>query len=72
MSHVVVIGKILLVSACPGDCVSCYLEGTTTKCAVDGCSDLFVQDSSDASCTGQCLHLQCLEQSVFSIGPTFY
>ena len=62
MSHVVVIGKILLVSECPGDdCVSCYLEGTTAtaKCAVDGCSDLFVQDSSDASCTGQCLHLQC-------------
>jgi len=61
VKRMVFIGNILLVSGCPDHCDSCILDGETPRCAVDGCKPQYAVDSTGASCSGKCLHLQCLE-----------
>ncbi|KAK2169688.1 hypothetical protein NP493_1162g01025 [Ridgeia piscesae] len=38
---------------CPQGCISCYLDETTVKCAINGCTAKFGLDSTDASCAGR-------------------
>ena len=66
-THIVFIGIILLLSECPTQCVSCYLDG---KCAEGGCKKGYQQNAA-AVCSGGCLYLY-LEQLVSSIGPARY
>ena len=43
---------MLSVSACPGNCESCYMEGNLPKCLLSGCKHGYTL-KSDGTCVGE-------------------
>ena len=57
---------MLSISACPGDCESCYLDDTTPKCLMSGCKQGFAR-KTDKICVGKFVPVRAMEAYLLCI-----